>query len=190
MTTFQTIRKFTPVTLVGIVLVMVFAVSGFLAVQNGSSRLAAAAVVESANPPAVSSDTAPIDRARRADAAGDGARARQPMVENRMTHEAEEAAASVLGRGKASFYGRGFAGRPTASGETFNPAAMTAAHRTLPFGSKVRVTNTNNGRSIVVRVNDRGPFVHNRVIDLSQGAAERIGMIHSGTANVKIDLIS
>lgn len=96
----------------------------------------------------------------------------------------------VIGTGHASYYGDGFAGRPTANGETFNPSAMTAAHKTLPFGSKVKVTNTANGESVVVRVNDRGPFVAGRLIDLSEGAAQKIGMLGSGTANVKLELLS
>ncbi len=92
-------------------------------------------------------------------------------------------------RGIASFYGRGFAGRPTATGERFNPEAMTAAHRSLPFGTRVRVTNTRNGRSVVVRINDRGPFIRGRVIDVSTGAARAIGMINSGVAPVKIEVL-
>ncbi|AHJ29486.1 septal ring lytic transglycosylase RlpA family protein [Nodularia spumigena CS-584] len=92
-------------------------------------------------------------------------------------------------RGIASFYGRGFAGKPTATGERFNPEAMTAAHRTLPFGTRVRVTNTRNGRSVVVRINDRGPFIRGRIIDVSTGAARAIGMINSGIAPVKIEVL-
>ena len=84
----------------------------------------------------------------------------------------------------ASWYGPGFHGRRTANGETFNTHALTAAHRTLPFGTRVKVTNVGNGRSVVVRINDRGPFVHGRVIDLSQAAARVIGM--SGTARITI----
>ena len=84
----------------------------------------------------------------------------------------------------ATYYGQEFAGRRTASGETFNPSAMTAAHRTLPFGSRVRVTNSRNGRSIIVRINDRGPFVKGRCIDLSTGAARVLGF--SGTAMVSL----
>jgi rare lipoprotein A len=80
-----------------------------------------------------------------------------------------------------------FAGRRTASGEKFNPRAMTAAHRTLPFGRRVRVTNSRNGRSIIVRINDRGPFVKGRAIDLSSGAARAIGMAR--TADVRIEVI-
>jgi len=72
----------------------------------------------------------------------------------------------------------------TASGERMNPSDLTAAHRTLPFGSKVKVTNQRNGRSIVVRINDRGPFVKGRVIDLSKGAANRLGFIGAGHTNI------
>ena len=72
----------------------------------------------------------------------------------------------------------------TASGERMNPAAMTAAHRTLPFGSKVIVTNQRNGKSVVVRINDRGPFIKGRVIDLSKAAANRLGFISSGVTNI------
>ncbi|AFY46924.1 rare lipoprotein A [Nostoc sp. PCC 7524] len=92
-------------------------------------------------------------------------------------------------RGIASFYGRGFAGRPTATGERFNPEAMTAAHRSLPFGTRVRVTNTRNGRSVVVRINDRGPYIRGRIIDVSTGAARMLGMIGSGIAPVKIEVL-
>jgi peptidoglycan lytic transglycosylase len=74
----------------------------------------------------------------------------------------------------------------TASGERMNPNALTAAHRSLPFGTKVLVENLNNGRSVVVRINDRGPFVGGRIIDVSKAAAAQIGMLQSGTANVRI----
>ncbi len=92
-------------------------------------------------------------------------------------------------RGIASFYGAYFAGRKTASGERFNPARMTAAHRSLPFGTRVRVTNMRNGRSVVVRINDRGPFIRGRVIDLSKGAAGVIGMIGRGIAPVRVEVL-
>ncbi|MDJ0736769.1 MAG: septal ring lytic transglycosylase RlpA family protein [Nostocaceae cyanobacterium] len=92
-------------------------------------------------------------------------------------------------RGIASFYGYDGSGNKTASGERFNPEAMTAAHRTLPFGTRVRVTNTRNGRSVVVRINDRGPFIRGRVIDLSYGAARSIGMIGRGLAPVKVQVL-
>ncbi len=88
--------------------------------------------------------------------------------------------------GVASWYGPGFRGRKTASGERFRPSALTAAHRTLPFGTRVRVTNLSNSKSVVVRINDRGPFTGGRIIDLSQRAAKKIGMIRSGTAKVKV----
>ena len=87
----------------------------------------------------------------------------------------------------ARYYGQEFAGHRTASGEKFNPGAMTAAHRTLPFGTRVRVTNSGNGRSIIVRINDRGPLVKGRVIDLSSGAARAIGM--GSTGNVRMEVI-
>ncbi|TFF22088.1 septal ring lytic transglycosylase RlpA family protein [Jiella endophytica] len=91
--------------------------------------------------------------------------------------------------GNASYYGKRFHGRRTANGERFNMNAMTAAHKSLPFGTKVRVTNRRNGKSVVVRINDRGPYAHGRVIDLSRAAASRIGMLNSGTAPVKIDVL-
>lgn len=92
-------------------------------------------------------------------------------------------------RGTASYYGDELAGRPTASGERFDPGRLTAAHRSLPFGAKVRVTNLRNGRTVVVRINDRGPFTRRRIIDLSYAAARRIGMVAAGTAPVRIELL-
>ncbi|MBX3598357.1 MAG: septal ring lytic transglycosylase RlpA family protein [Rhizobiaceae bacterium] len=86
--------------------------------------------------------------------------------------------------GKASWYGPGFHGRSTANGERFNQSGMTAAHKHLPFGTKLRVTNKRNGKSVVVRINDRGPFIRGRVLDLSKGAAKQIGMLRSGSAPV------
>ena len=91
--------------------------------------------------------------------------------------------------GIASFYGYG-AGSQTASGQRFNPNAMTAAHRTLPFGTKVRVTNKRNGKTVVVTINDRGPFIRGRVIDLSTAAAGVIGMKSSGLAPVTVERIA
>lgn len=89
-----------------------------------------------------------------------------------------------IGRGKASWYGRRFHGRPTASGERFDMNGLTAAHRTLPFGTRVRVRNTRNGREVVVRINDRGPHVKGRILDLSQAAAAALGLLHAGEAPV------
>lgn len=96
----------------------------------------------------------------------------------------------TLGTGVASYYGSRFHGRQTANGERFNMRAMTAAHKTLPFGTMVRVTNASNGRSVTVRINDRGPFIPGRTIDLSRGAAEQIGMISRGHATVELELVS
>ncbi len=86
----------------------------------------------------------------------------------------------------ASYYGKDFDGRPTSSGEIFDMYAMTAAHKSLPFGTLLEVTNLANGKRVTVRVNDRGPFVENREIDLSFGAAEALGMIEAGVAKVSI----
>jgi len=91
--------------------------------------------------------------------------------------------------GLASWYGKFFQGRATASGEPYNQNAMTCAQRNLPLGSLVRVTNLRNNRSVVVRVNDRGPVPQDRVIDLSRAAAERLGFSHRGLAPVKVELI-
>jgi rare lipoprotein A len=92
--------------------------------------------------------------------------------------------------GIASWYGTEFEGHPTASGELFNPAQLTAAHPSLPFGTMLRVTNTQNGRQVVVRVNDRGPFVNTRIIDVSRAAAEALDIISTGTAPVVVELAS
>lgn len=89
--------------------------------------------------------------------------------------------------GIASYYAARFQGRPTASGERFDNGRLTAAHRTLPFGTRVRVTNLDNGRSVTVRVNDRGPFVKGRIIDLSVAAAKRLDMLRAGVARVRVE---
>jgi rare lipoprotein A len=89
--------------------------------------------------------------------------------------------------GIASWYGAAFAGRPTASGEIFDPRKLTAAHRTLPLGSMVQVTNMKNGRSVVVRINDRGPFKPGRILDCSEGAARALGFRGRGMTDVAID---
>jgi len=91
--------------------------------------------------------------------------------------------------GLASYYAEEFNGRLTANGETFDMNALTAAHRSFPFGTLLRITNVENGKSVVVRVNDRGPFVEGRIIDLSLGAAKAVDMIQHGTALVKIDIL-
>jgi rare lipoprotein A len=91
-------------------------------------------------------------------------------------------------RGQASWYGPGFDGRPTASGELFDQNALTAAHPDLPLGVMATVTNLQNGRVVEVEINDRGPFIGNRVIDLSRGAAQRLGIIEAGLAPVQIEV--
>jgi rare lipoprotein A len=96
---------------------------------------------------------------------------------------------TILGRGSASYYAARFEGQRTASGERFDNDYMTAAHRTLPFGSLVRVINPANGRSVVVRINDRGPFSPGRIIDVSRAAAAELGMVARGHATVELALI-
>ena len=93
-------------------------------------------------------------------------------------------------KGMASWYGPGFNGKRTASGERFRQNGLTAAHRTLPFGTIVRVTNLQNARTVDVRINDRGPFVRGRIIDLSKGAAERLRMIRTGVVPVEVRVLS
>ena len=105
------------------------------------------------------------------------------------TIEPAEPDASSLGTGIASYYGRRFHGRRTANGESFDMHAMTAAHRTLPFGSRVRVTNPRNGKTVVVRINDRGPFTGGRTIDLSRAAAEQVGIVSAGHGRVELELL-
>ena len=96
------------------------------------------------------------------------------------------AQANAAGCGGASWYALG---SKTASGERMNAAKLTAAHRTLPFGTKVMVTNKRNGRSVIVRINDRGPFIRGRVLDVSKAAAQNIGMVSSGTAQVCFQVV-
>ena len=96
------------------------------------------------------------------------------------------APAAAAGCGSASWYALT---SKTASGERMNPAAMTAAHRSLPFGSKIRVTNQRNGKSVIVRINDRGPFIKGRVIDLSKAAAHRLGFVSSGHTKICMERV-
>jgi rare lipoprotein A len=96
-------------------------------------------------------------------------------------------APSGVQTGKASWYGGKFHNGPTASGETYNKRSMTAAHRSLPFGTRVRVTNLKNGRSVIVRINNRGPYSKGRIIDLSEAAAEKLDMIEAGVVPVRLE---
>jgi rare lipoprotein A len=116
------------------------------------------------------------------------ARQQNARTQNELTRtaRASSARASHASDGMASYY---WQGQKTASGERFNAREMTAAHPTLPFGTKVRVTDVNSGRSVTVRVNDRGPFVKGRVIDVSQAAAESLGMTGRGVTKVKLDVV-
>lgn len=95
----------------------------------------------------------------------------------------------TIASGMASWYGPGFNGNQSASGEIFNQNAMTAAHKSLPFGTRVQVTNLDNGRSVVVRINDRGPYAHGRVIDLSAAAARLLGVMQTGVAPVRLEIL-
>jgi rare lipoprotein A len=99
------------------------------------------------------------------------------------------AAAAQIQTGKASFYADKFDGTPTASGEKYRHNKLTAAHKTLPFGTRVRVTNLTNNESVEVVVNDRGPYVEDRIIDLSRAAAEKLGFVNQGIANVRLEVI-
>lgn len=93
----------------------------------------------------------------------------------------------VTNMGRASWYGPGFIGKKTASGDIFDDNKLTAAHKTLPLGSKAKVTNLNNGRSVRVEINDRGPFIGDRIIDLSKAAAHALGMVEDGVVQVRVD---
>ena len=103
--------------------------------------------------------------------------------------ERSTASGKSLQTGEASWYGPRFHGRTTASGDTFNQEAFTAAHASLPFGSKVRVTNLFNGKSVEVVINDRGPYVDNRIIDVSRAAAKALNMKKVGTTTVRLELV-
>lgn len=108
-------------------------------------------------------------------------------------HRAEaptSAAREIPRRGQASWYGKSLHGRRTASGERFDMNALTAAHRTLPFGTRVRVTELKGGKSVEVRINDRGPFARARIIDISFAAAKALGIVSTGTASVEITVLS
>ena len=128
--------------------------------------------VASVNPIAGAVDITAIDPANKAPQPGLGS-----------------SAARAIGSGVASYYADKFNGRRTASGESFSNTALTAAHRSLPFGSKVRVTNPANGKSVVVRINDRGPFHGGRVIDLSRSAASQLGIVQRGHGRVELAVL-
>jgi rare lipoprotein A (peptidoglycan hydrolase) len=112
------------------------------------------------------------------------------MEQFRQKHPLYKVPLASVYRGQASWYGPGFYGNRTANGETYRPGTMTAAHRTLPFGTRVRVTNLQNGRSAIVRINDRGPYKYGRIIDLGEGAASVLGVRSSGVAPVRLEVLN
>ena len=113
----------------------------------------------------------------------------EPSVIEKLNTVASNTVRKFTQTGVASWYGRQFHGRKAASGDTFDMNELTAAHRSLPLNCYIRVTNKDNGKSVVVKVNDRGPFHGNRVLDLSYGAAKRIGITSAGTAKVSIERV-
>lgn len=114
----------------------------------------------------------------------------EPSIIDRLNEVASNTVKKFSQTGLASWYGRQFHGRKTASGDTFDMNGLTAAHRSLPLNCYIRVTNKANGKSVVVKVNDRGPFHGNRVLDLSYGAAKQIGLTQKGVGNVSIERVS
>lgn len=118
-----------------------------------------------------------------------GTRGSKPYTIAGKTYYPLKSAHGFVEEGIASWYGPGFHGKATASGETYNQYAMTAAHKILPLGTTVRITHLDSGKSALVRINDRGPFVDNRVIDLSRAAATRLDMMGKGTARVRVQSI-
>lgn len=145
--------------------------------QDGASSL-----VKAAREPASLASSALVSQNSQSDANSDD-------VLGQLTAVASSTVNRFKQTGIASWYGRQFHGRRTASGERFDMNALTAAHRSLPMNCYVRVTNKDNGKSVVVRINDRGPFHGNRVLDLSYGAAQAIGITQRGTGNVTIERV-
>jgi len=117
-------------------------------------------------------------------------RADRPPEAVKKTKKTESLRNRLMQLGKASWYGPGFHGKPTASGEVFDQSLMTAAHNTFPLGSRAKVTNLANGHSVEVRINDRGPHTAGRIIDLSRAAAGALGIVGSGVARVQVEVIS
>jgi rare lipoprotein A len=113
----------------------------------------------------------------------------EPEFSKALEIQAEEAKSKSI-VGIASYYSAKFHGRRTASGERFSSKVLTAAHLTLPFGTLLKVTNLRNMKSVIVRVNDRGPHVRGRIVDLSRAAAEQIGLRHTGTARVALEILA
>jgi rare lipoprotein A (peptidoglycan hydrolase) len=162
-------------------------------VLGWSSFLLVAAMMESCSPLSRLFQR-PLTNAQGSQAMGQTSRApihnlvrTKSIKEDRPRARTASLAARTIG--EASWYGPGFRGKRTASGAIFNAKKLTAAHKTLPLGSKVRITDLSNGKSVDVKINDRGPFVEGRIIDLSPAAARALGMIHRGTVRVKVKLL-
>jgi len=156
-------------------------VPGYQAVRTVIAAVAIAAIVAGCAQQAVAPEPAPPATPAPAPALPSSPAAPAQAAQNQ---------AGEIERGRVSLYGADFAGKTTANGETFNPDGLTMAHRTLPFGTRVRVTNLENQRSVVVTVNDRGPFVAGRIADLSLGAARQIGMVASGVVDAILEVIA
>ena len=122
----------------------------------------------------------------RKDLAGDRIK-REHLRQDRASLPVQESRNVI--RGSASYYGKDFHGKPTASGEIYDMFGLSAAHKTLPLGTVCRVTNLKNGRVVTLKINDRGPFVGNRILDLSYGAAERLDAITDGVIDVEIEIL-
>jgi len=148
------------------------------ALSLAGSLLASAALAQGASAPAPAASKA-VDAAAPAAPAAPAAKAPAAPV----------AATGDAMSGTAAWYGRKFNGRKTASGQRFNASALTAAHPSLPFGSRVKVTNTKNKRSVVVVINDRGPSTPGRIVDVSQAAAQRLGFTRAGTTEVTLEVV-
>lgn len=144
----------------------------------------ASSLVKSARQPTSLALTSPLLASDTAQVSND-----EDVLE-RLTAVASNSVSKFKQTGLASWYGRQFHGRKTASGETFDMNGLTAAHRSLPLNCYVKVTNKTNGKSVVVKVNDRGPFHGNRVMDLSYGAAKQLGITNKGVGNVSIERVS
>lgn len=164
---------------------------GFSAIQNASnnsSRLNTAPVISAKITSVLKADDA-ISIAVRDISSKKPSTVEDDGLMDRMNMLAAQTVRRFNQSGLASWYGRQFNGRPTASGERFDMHAMTAAHRSLPLNCYIRVTNQDNGKSVVVKVNDRGPFHGNRILDLSYGAAQQLGIANRGIGNVTIERI-
>lgn len=161
---------------------VVFGAGGFWAVDQGYAKCAFDFIVNEVRGEAVTEG----------EEAAPETPAPAPVVEEvvERPEPVAPASSSTSFSGEASYYAASLDGNPTASGEPYDHDAMTAAHRELPFGTMVRVTNRETGASVVVRINDRGPYADDRVIDVSGAAAEQLGMIEAGVIMVDVDVLS